>query len=394
MPASYSTPGVYIEEIATAPASVVQVPSAVPAFIGYTAKGSVSTNFLRINSLHDYAQAFGGETEGAYLHASIKLFYANGGGTAYVCSLGAVPRTSPSAKLFTSALTALADLLEPTLIVMPDAVTLGSGLADVQNAALDQCGKVGNRFCILDVPARDSLLSKSSTIDTFRGTLTSSSLRYGAVYGPWLQLPAAPPTPGLARDPIEIPASGAIAGIYVAVDAQRGVWKAPANVGVSGVAGLTENISDAAQQTLNVDADTGKSINVIRAFPGKGIVVWGARTLAGNDNEWRYVPVRRLFSMVEESIKRATAFVVFEPNDANTWVKVKAMIENLLSDLWRQGALAGAKPEDAFFVNVGLGTTMTTDDIIAGRIVITVGLAAVRPAEFIILRFSHKLQSS
>ena len=123
-------------------------------------------------------------------------------------------------------------------------------------------------------------------------------------------------------------------------------------------------------------------------------MVWGARTLAGNDNEWRYVPVRRFYNMVEESVKKASSAFVFEPNDANTWVKVRSMIENFLFLQWRDGALQGAKPEDAFFVKVGLGQTMTALDILEGRMIIEIGMAVVRPAEFIILKFSHKMQTS
>ena len=145
---------------------------------------------------------------------------------------------------------------------------------------------------------------------------------------------------------------------------------------------------------MNVDADTGKSINVIRAFMGKGTLVWGARTLAGNDNEWRYVTVRRFFNMVEESVKKSTSWAVFEPNDANTWVKVRGMIENYLTQKWREGALMGATTRDAFFVRCGLGTTMNSKDILEGRMNIEIGMATVRPAEFIILEFSHKLQVS
>jgi hypothetical protein len=145
---------------------------------------------------------------------------------------------------------------------------------------------------------------------------------------------------------------------------------------------------------LNVDPTSGKSINAIRYFTGKGVLIWGSRTLAGNDNEWRYVPVRRFFNFAEESIKKGTEWVVFEPNDANTWARVKAMIENFLLKQWRAGALAGAKPEHAFFVKVGLGVTMTALDILEGRMNIEIGMAVVRPAEFIILKFSHKLQES
>ena len=178
------------------------------------------------------------------------------------------------------------------------------------------------------------------------------------------------------------------------VDNSRGVWKAPANVSISSVSGPVTLISNAVQDDLNVDTTAGKSINAIRSFTGKGTLVWGARTLAGNDNEWRYISVRRFYNMVEESVKKASGQFVFEPNDANTWVKIKAMIENFLTLMWRQGALAGAKAEHAFFVKVGLGETMTADDILNGYLNVEIGMAVVRPAEFIILKFSHKMQES
>ena len=192
---------------------------------------------------------------------------------------------------------------------------------------------------------------------------------------------------------VVLPPSAAVAGIYARTDREQGVWKAPANAGVMAVFGPVSKVTDDEQDRLNVDATAGKSINAIRAFTGKGTLVWGARTLAGNDNEWRYVSVRRLFITIEESARKATAFAVFEPNDATTWLKVKAMIESYLYGLWERGALAGAKPEAAYFVRVGLGTTMTAQDVLEGRMVVEVGVAAVRPAEFIILRFSHKLQT-
>lgn len=191
-----------------------------------------------------------------------------------------------------------------------------------------------------------------------------------------------------------LPPSAAIAGIYARVDNARGVWKAPANESLSSVIGPDVLISHADQASLNVDVNAGKSINAIRSFTGKGTLVWGARTLAGNDNEWRYVSVRRFFNMVEESTKKASEQFVFEANDANTWVKIQAMIENFLNSLWRVGALQGVIPEHAFYVKVGLGTTMTPLDILEGRMIIEIGMAVVRPAEFIILRFSHKMAES
>jgi phage tail sheath protein FI len=193
---------------------------------------------------------------------------------------------------------------------------------------------------------------------------------------------------------ITLPPSSAIAGIYARVDGDRGVWKAPANVSLNYVISPTVKITNNIQDGLNVDTVAGKSINAIRTFTGKGTLVWGSRTLAGNDNEWRYVPVRRFFNMAEESIKKATEQFVFEPNDANTWVRVRAMIENFLILQWRAGALAGAKPDQAFYVRVGLGQTMSAIDILEGRMIIEIGMAVVRPAEYIILRFSHKMQES
>jgi phage tail sheath protein FI len=193
--------------------------------------------------------------------------------------------------------------------------------------------------------------------------------------------------------PLVLPPSPLVVGQYARTDNARGVWKAPANVALNSVVKPTMKISMEDQAELNVHS-TGKSINAIRAFTGKGILIWGARTLAGNDNEWRYVPVRRFFNMAEESIKKGTEAFVFEPNDANTWTRVKAMIDNFLTLQWRAGALQGIKPEHAFYVKVGLNETMTALDILEGRLIIEIGMAVVRPAEFIILRFSHKMAES
>jgi hypothetical protein len=272
----------------------------------------------------------------------------------------------------------------------------------------------------------------------FRNSIGTSNLSYGAAYYPWLRttlnyycdeslqavsgaglpagtvlrkFPVAPSTtvekPGeslfhvnsqvyatikkeLDKFKLILPPSSAIAGVYAAVDNTRGVWKAPANVSLSYVKEPCVKIDDEDQRDMNMTG-SGKSVNAIRTFTGKGVLVWGARTLAGNDNEWRYISVRRFYNMVEESVKKATEPFVFEPNDKNTWVKVKAMIENYLTLKWRDGALMGAKPEEAFFVHVGLGETMTALDIYEGRMIIEIGMAVVRPAEFIILRFSHKM---
>ncbi|AUP79073.1 phage tail sheath C-terminal domain-containing protein [Flavivirga eckloniae] len=190
-----------------------------------------------------------------------------------------------------------------------------------------------------------------------------------------------------------VPPSGAVAGIYAQTDKTRGVWKAPANISVNGIVGLTDDINDAEQEDMNIH-ETGKSINAIRKFTGKGFLVWGGRTLAGNSNDWRYINVRRLANMIEESVKKACMQFVFEPNVSLTWVSVKGMIDNYLNTLWKDGALAGGKPEHAFFVSVGLNETMSAQDILEGRMIVKIGYAPSRPAEFIILEFKQMQQKS
>jgi phage tail sheath protein FI len=264
-----------------------------------------------------------------------------------------------------------------------DAYTAAAGGSEPIESQLNLAGDAAKGAVSAMVKLFADILSAARSYEsTFDASLK-------AVFGTYKSL--------LARAEQELmvlPPSAAMAGIYTFVDNTRGVWKAPANVSLSAVSAPLININAQEQETLNVDANAGKSINAIRPFTGKGLLVWGARTLAGNDNEWRYVSVRRFFNFAEESIKKATERFVFEPNDANTWVKVKAMIENFLVLQWRAGALAGAKPEQAFFVKIGLGETMTPLDILEGRMIVEIGMAVVRPAEFIILRFSHKMQES
>ena len=374
------------------------------------------------------------------MYYSVKMFFDNGGGQCYIISTGAYQAT-PAIDLagdsgtnpatmygLQDGLNVLALEDEPTLIVIPESVKLTT--ADYQTlvqAVLLQCNTLRDRFAIFDI--YDGATDLDSTgLNTNRGYFGNNFLKYGAAYYPFIKTtmnfyvndgetnvdvtygvnPAADlitfktlntalynsVKSTLKEHFLKLPSSAAVAGVYAATDTNRGVWKAPANVSLANVLEPVIKLDNTRQDGLNVDATTGKSINAIRAFMGKGTLVWGARTLAGNDNEWRYIPVRRFFNMVEESVKKSTYWAVFEPNDANTWVKVRGMIENYLTQKWREGALAGATPKDAFFVKCGLGTTMTSQDILEGRMNVEIGMAAVRPAEFIILKFSHKLQTS
>jgi phage tail sheath protein FI len=185
-----------------------------------------------------------------------------------------------------------------------------------------------------------------------------------------------------------------MAGIYTLIDSSRGVWKAPANVSLNMVNAPAVSVSDQQQKNLNIDVIAGLSVNVIRPFPGVGILVWGARTLDGNSQDWRYINVRRTLIMIEQSLKLATRTYVFEPNNSSTWIMISSMINNFLYNLWGQGALAGAAPEQAYSVQVGLGATMTPNDILDGVMRITVKVAIVRPAEFIVITFQQQQQQS
>ena len=452
MPAAYKTPGVYVEEISTLPPSVAEVSTAIPAFLGYTEKAS--NTIARVSTLLEYEQIFGGPKSAAIevtlaagavpdvkvtpsthlLHHAIDHYFKNGGGACYIVSVGSFtdPRTADH---FTAGLARLEKEDEPTLVVATDAIGLGAtDYYEVCKAALAHCKKMGDRFAILDVKeAPDTATNNGANTDLstrdFRTGIGTDALSYGAAYYPYVETTLKPfyTDTGvtvtdnrtstkvvttldalrstetalfqqlktvIGSERLVLPPSAAMAGIYARVDRDRGVWKAPANVSLSAVIGPTTKINNTDQESLNVDPTGGKSINAIRAFTGKGTLVWGARTLAGNDNEWRYVPVRRLFVMIEESAQKSTGFAVFEPNDVGTWLKVKGMIESFLYGLWERGALAGSTPETAYFVEVGLGKTMTTQDILEGRMIVKIGVAAVRPAEFIVLQFSHKLQEA
>lgn len=293
-------------------------------------------------------------------------------------------------------LEAVADITTALTATDFSGLTAGSwplSTAAVASSAINEVNDNNRRIAALNLlqPMFDELNTAYqslivNTISSYTKTLDDSLVLSFPVYKSIIK--------GVGNSMTVMPPSGAVAGVYAQVDRTRGVWKAPANVSLNSVLAPETVFTATELDNLNVDTVAGKSVNAIRYFTGKGTLVFGARTLAGNDNEWRYVPVRRFFNMVEESCKKSTEPFVFEPNDANTWVKIQGMIENFLTTLWRQGALQGIKPEQAFYVAVGLGKTMTALDILEGRLIVEIGMAVVRPAEFIILRFSHKLAES
>lgn len=486
---TYRTPDVYVEEISVFPPSVAEVETAIPAFIGYTNSATRTTaDDLRnvptaVTSLPEYESLFGAgpklaidkivlddsgnfvsaelsDTNTKYLYDSLRLFFNNGGGKCYIVSVGSDETTTSKDDLI-KGLQQIARQDEPTILLFPDAAALSANdLASVQQEALKQCSKLGDRVALLETRYYNTKSGHDTEKGNFRSKIGINNLKYGAAYAPWLRISYAKNfgyneintatisnstgdktltqlansdagleqlisdadaavgtgdasaiadaekalmnsfstysniVRGINSVQTDCPPSGAIAGIYSLVDSTRGVWKAPANVSLAGVIEPTYYFDTDETDDLNIDTVAGKSINAIRAFSGKGTLVFGARTLAGNDNEWRYISVRRFFNMVEESVKKSTSWAVFESNDVNTWVRVRGMIENYLTQKWREGALAGSTTKEAFFVRCGLGVTMNADDILNGYMKVEIGMAAVRPAEFIVLKFSHKLQTS
>jgi uncharacterized protein len=190
-----------------------------------------------------------------------------------------------------------------------------------------------------------------------------------------------------------LPPSGAVCGSFAKLERDAGIWKAPANLALSTVIRPCQSVSNEQQQTLNIHP-SGKSINAIRSFPGKGTLIWGARTLAGNDYEWRYINIRRTVIMIEQSVLNALKTLVDTSNDQNLWNKIKSMLENFLMRLWQDGALQGAKPEQAYFVKVGLNITMTTTDIYSGGLVVEFGIAMTKPAEFIVFKLEQQMSKA
>ncbi|MFL9845957.1 phage tail sheath family protein [Flavobacterium rhizosphaerae] len=518
------TPGVYINEINSFTNSVAPVATAIPAFIGYTpqavyqGKSYVNvaqkiTSFAEFVSIYCYPDpappaspakqyqpqyylveqknilankaytTISGKNYAIvpdpdtiyYLYNSIRLFYENGGGDAYIVSVGTYgqplgnPLTPGSQIVNNNVL--LTDLIsglgllkneeEPTLYICPEATLLS--VADngtLMQQMLLQASEMQTAIAVFDIIGgrNPDPLTYTDDIATFRGNTGVQGLSYGAAYypfigttimdnrdvdytnlfggdvkklEPFLNSPDNPnpwvatilamiENPGsnpltttqynnallnasktysqiikhILFDANILPPSGAMAGVITVTDNGVGVWEAPANTSIIGAVSLPIRLSDSQQADLNVDMSTGKSINAIRYFNGLGILIWGARTLDGNSNDWRYISVRRTMIFLEQSCKRAAQAYVFEPNTKSTWEAVKSLISSFLVSVWKEGGLQGASSSDAFYVQCGLGVTMTSDDILNGFMRVTIGVAVVRPAEFLVITFSQQMAES
>jgi len=374
----YLSPGVYVEEIEIGAKPIEGVSTSTVGFVGMAEKGDLNKPTL-ITNWGQFVDKFGRYTsESPYLAPAVYGFFANGGGRCYVVRVtdGATDGDyvgtdgGPGQR---TGLQAFNEIDEVNIVCIP-----GVTSDTVQKAMITHCESMKDRFCILD-PIEDAdmtaIQNQKNDVVSERG--------YAALYYPWIKVAIETKE----NDKIKliqdfIPPSGYLAGIYARSDTERGVHKAPANEIIRGALDIKLPITKGEQDILNP-----LGIDCIRAFPGRGIRVWGARTTA-SDALWKYINVRRLFLFLEESIGEGTQWVVFEPNDEKLWARVKQTITQFLTRVWKDGALMGTTPEEAFFVKCDR-TTMTQDDIDNGRIIILIGVAPVKPAEFVIFRIAQ-----
>lgn len=376
------------------------------------------------------------------LYNAIRLYFINGGQSCYIISVGDYTQPITTQALL-AGLQAAENTQGITLIVCPEATLLADAtqFATIANAMITQAQTLTDRFAILDVFNGDNDLN-TTVIQDFRNNLNTPNPNYGAAYYPFLNTAIIAPTDinytqiqpqssltAVLEDGLQtieqlqsqnystlqinqylynnspnyqiiaqtiatqldvMPPSPIMAGLYAANDSNNGVWQSPANIAPIAVNSPTVSITNDQQTDLNAPLD-GKAVNAIRNFYGRGTLVWGARTLDGNSNDFRYIAIRRTLIYIEQSIKAGLKQYVFSPNNSNTWSEVNTLVSNFLQNLWAQGGLVGSKPSDAYNVTIGLGTTMTSQDILNGYMILSVALALVHPAEYIVITISQQM---
>lgn len=401
MPTSYTIPGVYVEEVSTGSRPISAVGTSTAAFLGFVSGLAPSSAAVAINNPTEFRTKivqqsdFRTRDDGTLpslptpaLFNAVLGFFGNGGSRCYVVGLD-------QNNSLTGGVAGRAglDLLETVDDV---AMVAAPGLTDPgsYDLLMAHCEKMKDRIAVLDAP----LAVSDVTQLTIAATVPASSAKgkapdpsapagglrprqsnngFGAVYYPWIQTRDA-----VTGATVDTPPSGHVMGVYARVDGTRGVYKAPANEPIVGAVGLSLPVAPQDQGILNP-----AGVNCIRSM-SEGILIWGARTVAAEASEWRYVPVRRLFSMIEKSIERGTRWVVFEPNDEVLYKAIRRDASAFLTVLWRQGALRGATAEQAFFVKCDAETN-PPEVVDAGQVVIVIGIAPVKPAEFVIFRIGQ-----
>jgi phage tail sheath protein FI len=352
----FKQPGVYVEEVSVGPKPIEGVSTSTVGFLGETLKGPTTPTL--ITSWVQFQTVFGSYFgQDKFLPYTVEGFFLNRGQRCYirkVCNND-----------YANALLELEKIGEISLVYAPNAQAT-SGLTDL---LFDHCERLRNRLAIIDSVKGQAPSNVSKP---------KSACSFAALYYPWIQVQEA----GTGKVCL-VPPGGHVAGVYARTDIERGVHKAPANQQVKGVVGLEYAVSDNQQDNFNPNG-----INCIRSFSGRGIMVWGARTLS-NDTEHKYVNVQRLLIYLEQSITKGTQWATFETNNEKTWAKLKQTTENFLYNSWQAGMLMGVKPLEAYFVKCDR-TTMTQNDLDNGRLILQIGVAPVKPAEFMIFRVSQQ----
>src|SRR5262245_56881719 len=400
----YASPGIYVEEVPSGARPIGAVGTSTAGFVGTAPDPNARANeAVAVNSWSEFLRSFGGDENAAStpLSRAVYGFFDNGGGRCYVVN-------SPSGELTGgSRRRAGLDLLEAVDEV---AIVAAPGFADALSyeALLAHCERLGDRVAILDPPADVSdveRLTRVATVSTPKSSRKSSAANgpeepaassragtesgetlglrprqsdYGSFYFPWIVV-----RDPLTGEPISTPPSGHVAGVWARNDSLRGVHKAPANEPIRGVVDLSYRVTRSEQDILNP-----KGVNCIRYFAAEGVRIWGARTIAAEASEWRYLNVRRLFNMLKESIDEGTRWIVFEPNDGLLWRSIRRDIGAFLTRVWRDGALLGRTPQEAFFVKCDEETN-PADVRDAGQVVALIGVAPVKPAEFVVFKLSQ-----
>ena len=388
-----NAPGVNSRESGSSPPPIRGIATSTAAFVGPTLQGPAAgqasepiTSFLQFETVYGTAQnlQFASPITGAgpvtvvnYMASAVQGFFANGGQQLYVSRV--VTTQLPTAADYRAALRTLNGIKDISVVAAPGSSVFGGNpgeaptpaqAAAIQNELIAHVEEMLYRFAVLDSPPGYS----ASDVQALRALVKSDN---AALYYPWVTI--ANPLAEQSSASINVPPSGFVCGIYARSDAQQGVFKAPANLQVMGAVGFERAILDAESSALNA-----LGINCLRYFPERGNLICGARTIS-SDPQWKYVNVRRYLIYLEQSIDQGTQWVVFEPNGPSLWGAVKNAIQNFLLNEWRHGGLLGLKATDAFFVKCD-ATTMTQDDIDNGRVICLIGVAVVKPAEFVIFR--------
>ena len=383
-------PVVYIEEISVADRTIQGVATSTTAFIGGSVRGPNDRPRL-VTSFPDFERVFGGLSARFPMGHSLLQFFENGGRRALICRVrgwrrGARPT---NAEILERGLPMLDRARERVNLVAIPPLGPEAEVAQQTWDAAAAWAKRNRAMVIVDPPAGWQSAADVTPAAVDGVVAPTDDLTNAALYFPWLQVP----DPLAGNLPTAFAPSGAICGIYARTDVNRGVWKAPAGAdgGVQGATGLAVNLTTADSESLNP-----RGINTIRTFTGRGVVVWGARTMRGVDalaSDWKYVPIRRLALYIESSIDEGTQWAVFEPNDEPLWTELRRHIGNFLYTLFQNGAFPANRPQEAFFVRCDR-TTMTQSDIDSGRVNVLVGFAPVKPAEFTILRIAISAKPS